>query len=77
MLPELFRVPGLGIPVHTSGLTSVIGFLSALFVAQRQARRYGTYEEDMLDFACGALAGRVGILGIYYRRFCGACCICV
>ena len=61
MLPELFRVPGLGLPVHTYGVLIVIGFLSALFVGARQARRYGKYEEDFLDFAFWALLG--GVLG--------------
>jgi phosphatidylglycerol---prolipoprotein diacylglyceryl transferase len=41
MLPELFRIPGLDIPIATYGLLLAIGMIAALYVAVRLARQDG------------------------------------
>lgn len=70
MHPVLFKVPfpdipALGIkgplPLHTYGVLIVIGFLLAMYVAYREARRQGQYAEEVLDFAFWALLG--GMIG--------------
>lgn len=57
MLPELFRIPLLGLPVHTYGALYVMGLLIGMYVAYRQAKRWGKYHNDMLDFGFWALVG--------------------
>lgn len=57
MLPELFRIPFLNLPVHTYGAMYVSGLLLGMFVAFRQAKRDGKYHEDILDFGFWALVG--------------------
>lgn len=70
MHPILFKVPfpdipALGIkgplPLHTYGVLIVIGFLLAMYVAYREAKRQGQYVEEVLDFAFWALLG--GMIG--------------
>lgn len=64
MLPVLFHVPGLGYPLHSYGVLIVTGFVLALFVTFRQARKIGADEElheHTLDFAFWALLG--GFIG--------------
>ncbi len=61
MLPELFRLPLVNLPIHTYGVMIVIGFLCATYIGYRRCLRYGKYENDMLDFAFWALIG--GIIG--------------
>ncbi|OGQ17769.1 MAG: prolipoprotein diacylglyceryl transferase [Deltaproteobacteria bacterium RBG_16_71_12] len=70
MHPVLFNVPfpdipSLGIkgplPLHTYGVLIVIGFLLAMYVAWREAKRQGQYVEEVLDFAFWALLG--GMIG--------------
>ncbi len=61
MHPILFRIPFLGWPIHLYGVMIVTGFMLALYVVFRQAKRIGKYEEDILDFGFWALLG--GILG--------------
>ena len=61
MWPDLFRIPVIGIPIHTYGVMIVIGFLAAVFVITRLFRRLGHYENDFMDFAFWALVG--GITG--------------
>lgn len=70
MHPVLFKVPFpdipfLGIkgplPLHTYGVLIVIGFLLAMYVAWREAKRQGQYTEEVLDFAFWALLG--GMIG--------------
>lgn len=57
MLPELFRIPFLNLPVHTYGAMYVTGLLLGMFVAYRQALRDGKYHNDILDFGFWALVG--------------------
>lgn len=61
VLPELFRIPLLNIPIHTYGVMIVIGFLIATYIVYRQCVQIGKYENDVLDFGFWALVG--GMLG--------------
>lgn len=57
MLPELFRIPFLNLPVHTYGALYVAGLLIGMYVAYRQAKLQGKYQNDILDFGFWALVG--------------------
>lgn len=57
MLPELFRIPFINLPVHTYGALYVTGLLVGMFVAYRQAKLAGKYHNDILDFGFWALVG--------------------
>src|SRR5580658_6013676 len=57
MLPELFRIPFLNLPVHTYGALYVLGLLVGMFVAFRQAKLDGKYQNDVSDFGFYALLG--------------------
>jgi phosphatidylglycerol---prolipoprotein diacylglyceryl transferase len=57
VLPELFRIPLLDLPVHTYGALYVGGLLMGLLVAYRQAKILGKYHNDVLDFGFWALVG--------------------
>ncbi len=61
MLPDLFTIPLLNLPIHTYGVMIVTGFLLALYVSFLQAKKLGCYSNDVLDFGFWALLG--GILG--------------
>jgi phosphatidylglycerol:prolipoprotein diacylglycerol transferase len=61
MLPELFRLPFINLPIHSYGVLIVAGFLTAVYIAYRRCLRYGKYENDFLDFAFWALVG--GLIG--------------
>lgn len=61
MLPELFRIPGLDIPIFSYGLMMVIGFLLAATLAKFLARRAGLNAEVFVNAGIVALiAGVVG-----------------
>ncbi|HXG91905.1 MAG TPA: prolipoprotein diacylglyceryl transferase [Blastocatellia bacterium] len=57
MLPELFRIPGLGIPVATYGVLLAIGFLLALWTAARLAARDGLPKARIYDLGLYIIAG--------------------
>jgi phosphatidylglycerol:prolipoprotein diacylglycerol transferase len=57
VLPELFRIPFLNLPVHTYGALYVTGLLVGMFVVFRQAKRDGKYHNEVLDFGFWALLG--------------------
>ncbi len=61
MHPILIRIPGLNWPLHTYGVLIVTGFLVAMYVCHREAKRQGEMAEDVLDFAFWALLG--GMIG--------------
>lgn len=61
MLPELFRIPFLNLPVHTYGALYVVALLVGLFVAHRQALLGQKYVNDVTDFGFYALLG--GLIG--------------
>jgi len=57
VLPELFTIPFVNLPVHTYGALYVTGLLVGMYVAFRQAKLVGIYHEDILDFGFWALVG--------------------
>lgn len=57
MLPELFRIPFLNLPVHTYGALYVTALMVGLFVAYRQALLGKKYFNDVTDFGFYALIG--------------------
>jgi phosphatidylglycerol---prolipoprotein diacylglyceryl transferase len=57
VLPELFRIPLLGLPIHTYGVLYVTGLLVGMFVAYRQAKLANKYYDDILDFGFWVLVG--------------------
>ncbi|MCA9508915.1 MAG: prolipoprotein diacylglyceryl transferase [Myxococcales bacterium] len=57
MLPELFRIPFLDLPVHTYGALYVLGLIAGTFVAYRQALLGKKYHNDIVDYAFWALVG--------------------
>jgi phosphatidylglycerol---prolipoprotein diacylglyceryl transferase len=62
--PILLKIPnpfGNPLPLHSYGVLIVCGFLLAMFVAWREAKRQGELYEEVLDFAFWALLG--GMLG--------------
>lgn len=61
MLPELFRIPIVGWPIHTYGLMMVSGFLLAMYISVRYATRIGAMANDVLDYGFWCLVG--GIAG--------------
>ncbi len=61
MLQELFRIPGIGIPIFGYGLMIVLGFLAALWVTRRLANRSGASGEVFANAALIALVS--GIAG--------------
>ncbi len=74
MHPVLFRVPGADWPLHTYGVLIVVGFLLAMYVAHREAKRQGKWQEEILDFAFWALLGgmigaRVVFIAVNWREY--------
>jgi phosphatidylglycerol:prolipoprotein diacylglycerol transferase len=61
MLQELFRIPGLNLPILSFGLMLVIGFLAALQLAKFLARRSGLDPEVFVN--AGLIALLAGIAG--------------
>jgi phosphatidylglycerol---prolipoprotein diacylglyceryl transferase len=49
MFPELFRIPGLGVPVSTYGVLLAIAFISALWLTARLAARDGMRKDRVYD----------------------------
>ncbi|HLG15917.1 MAG TPA: prolipoprotein diacylglyceryl transferase [Blastocatellia bacterium] len=56
MLPELFRIPGLDIPLSTYGLLLAIAFISALWLIARLASRDGLNKQRVFDLGLYILA---------------------
>src|SRR5689334_18877037 len=61
MLQELFRIPGLDLPIYSYGLMMVIGFLAAIQLAKYLATRSGLDPEIFIN--AGLLALVTGIIG--------------
>lgn len=59
MHPVLFHIGSF--PIHTYGVLIVTGFLLAMYIAYRDARRQGAFVDEVLDFAFWALLG--GMVG--------------
>jgi len=49
MLPELFRIPLLDIPIHTFGVMVATGFITAMWWARREAERIGYPVQKVMD----------------------------
>ena len=61
MHPELFRIPGLGLPINSYGFMIMIGFLLAAYIAVRRGRKFGVDSDLLLDVGIiGLLAGMLG-----------------
>jgi phosphatidylglycerol---prolipoprotein diacylglyceryl transferase len=56
MFPELFRIPGLGIPIATYGVLLATGFIAALWLAARLAARDGLPKDRIYDLGLYVLA---------------------
>src|SRR6185436_1195316 len=56
MFPELFRIPGLGIPLATYGLLLAIAFILALWLTARLAARDGLPKARIYDLGLYVLA---------------------
>ena len=61
MFPELFKIPGLGIPLATYGVLLAIGFILALWLAARLAARDGLPKQRIYDLGLYVLAA--GLVG--------------
>ena len=61
MYQELFRIPGLDLPVHAYGVMLVIGFLLALELAKFLARRVGLDPDVFVN--AGLIALVTGVVG--------------
>lgn len=73
MLPELFRIPIINLPIHTYGALYVLGLSAGLFIAYRQALLGKKYYEDIVDFGfwvlLGALIGARILFIIVERKY--------
>lgn len=56
MFPELFKIPGLGIPIATYGVLLAIGFIVALWLTARLAARDGLPKDRIYDLGLYILA---------------------
>jgi len=56
MLPELFKIPGLGIPLATYGVLLATGFILALWITARLAERDGLPKNRAYDLGLYILA---------------------
>ncbi|HYO07705.1 MAG TPA: prolipoprotein diacylglyceryl transferase family protein [Tepidisphaeraceae bacterium] len=61
MLTELFRIPGLNLPIYSYGLLLVVGFLLAMELAKFLARRVGIDPEVFVN--AGLIALVTGVIG--------------
>lgn len=61
MFPELFRIPGLNLPVNSYGFMIMLGFLLATYLGVRRGRELGIRSEIILDI--GIIAMIFGIIG--------------
>ena len=70
MRQELFRIPGLDVPVHGFGAMVLLGVLSGLWVLGRSARRQGLPPQTVVDSAVlMVLGGLVGARLFYVIQF--------
>jgi phosphatidylglycerol---prolipoprotein diacylglyceryl transferase len=61
MLRELFRIPGLDLPIYGYGLMLVIACWSAIWLGQRLARRVGVNADEIANLGVVALLS--GVVG--------------
>ena len=72
--PVLLTIPGVDWPLHTYGVLIVCGFVAAMYVAWREAKRQNRYADDVLDFAFWALLGgmigaRIVFIGVNWKQY--------
>jgi len=61
MLPELFTIPFINISIKSYGFMMVLGFLAALLMAKRRAKKMGVAPQIITDFSIMILlAGVIG-----------------
>lgn len=61
MYPELFRIPGIGLPINSYGFMIMVGFLLAAYIAVRRGRPLGIDSDLILDVGIiGLIAGMLG-----------------
>ena len=56
MFPELFRIPGLGLPIATYGVLLAIAFIAALWLTAHLAARDGLPKDRIYDLGLYILA---------------------
>jgi phosphatidylglycerol---prolipoprotein diacylglyceryl transferase len=61
MFPELFRIPGLNLPINSYGFCIMVGFLLASWIAVRRGKPLGLSSDFILDV--GIIGMIFGILG--------------
>lgn len=67
MKPELFHIPLLGMSLHTYGVLLAAGFLLALWVGLREAKRAGIPRDPILDlWIVSLISGIVGAKLLLY-----------
>lgn len=64
MFPELFRIPGLGIPIATYGVLLALAFIAALWLTAQLAARDGLPKDRIYDLglyilACSLIGSKV------------------
>ncbi len=69
MLPELFKIPVLNLPIRSYGFMIVLGFLVAAWLASRECRKRGIpdaiYDMGVVMLLSGLFGGRL----FYYLEF--------
>ena len=67
---QKIELPYIGIPLFAYGFMILLGFLAAIFLAQREASRHGISRERIMDFGVFmVLAGVVGARLFYIVQF--------
>ena len=61
MFPELFKIPGLGIPIATYGVLLAIGFIAALWLTAQLAARDGLPKDRYRRYHVEKARGGVGL----------------
>jgi phosphatidylglycerol:prolipoprotein diacylglycerol transferase len=74
MLPRLFRIPVLGLPVHAYGFMLMLGFVFATMVIVKRAKRDKFDGETLLDLSIyimlsGIVGARIAYLIIFHHEF--------
>ncbi len=76
MFPELFRIPGLNLPINSYGFSIMVGFLLASWIAVRRGKPLGLNSDFILDVGIigmifGILGAKINYLLQYSSEFSG------